>query len=345
MANAPVRVAFYGTGRFACSTHIPNLLRIPGAEIVALCDSSPAALEQAAALVPAAARYPDADALLAAGGFDALYSCVPAYARTDVEARAAQRGIHLFSEKPQATRLEVALTIDAAVLAAGVIATVGFRERYRPLVRKARELFAGHEATHVQFLQHARTPAARHTWYRDVALSGGPALNWGGHALDQIRFVAADEVSKAQAFWGAGDILGFPPSQSLSFVLASGATATLTFVTSTAVKDRFHRNRFSFFHREGVLLVEDYESVSINGTVAYAGEEFDPWMEQDRVFVEAVRRRDPSLLASDYHDGIRSLAPILAAWESARRGGAIVDVEAYIAECAARPHPGPVISR
>ena len=330
-----LRIAFYGTGRFACSTHIPNLLKIPGAEIVALCDSAPAALEQAAVLAPGAVRYADAGAMLAAGGFDALYSCVPAFARTDVEARAARQGVALFSEKPQAVRLQVALAIDAAVRASGVIATVGFRERYRPLVRRARELFAGRRATHVQFLQHARPPAARHTWYRDVALSGGPALNWGGHALDQIRFVTGEEVSKAQAFWGAGDLSGFPPSQSLSFVLESGATATLTFVTSTAIEDRYHRNAFSFFHRDGVLSIDDYDAVLVDGAVACTGGEFDPWLEQDRAFVEAVRRRDPSLLASDYHDGIRSLGPILAAWESVRRGGAVVDVAAYTEQCAA----------
>jgi predicted dehydrogenase len=342
VTDAPVRVAFYGTGRFACSTHIPNLLRIPGVEIAALCDSSPAALEQAAALAPGAARYADAEALLAAAGFDALYSCVPAFARTDVEARAAQRGMHLFSEKPQALRLEVALAIDAAVQASGVIATVGFRERYRPLVLRARELFAGRRLTHAAFLQHARPPAARHTWYRDVALSGGPALNWGGHALDQIRFITGEEVAGAQAFWGSGDLSGFPPSQSLSFVMESGATATLTFVTSGAITDRYHRNAFSFFHRDGVLEVDDYDCIRADGETVCRGEETDPWLEQDRAFVEAVRRRDPSLLRSDYHDGIRSLAPILAAWESARRGGAVVDVGAYGRERAARVAAPPI---
>ncbi len=332
MPPSPVRVAIYGTGRFACSTHIPNLLRIPEAEIVALCDSAPAALEQAAALVPGAARYADADALLASGGFDALYSCVPAFARGDVEVQAARRGAAIFSEKPQAVRLEVALRIDRAIAEAGVVATVGFRERYRPLVRRARELFAGRRATHVQFLQHARPPAPRHTWYRDVALSGGPALNWGGHALDQIRFVTGEEVSKAQAFWGAGDIEGFPPSQSLSFVFESGATATLTFVTSTAVTDRYHRNSFSFFHRDGSLSIDDYDAVLVDGVVAATGGEFDPWLEQDRAFVEAVRRGDPGILASDYRDGLRSFAPILAAWESASRGGVVVDAAAWTRE-------------
>jgi myo-inositol 2-dehydrogenase / D-chiro-inositol 1-dehydrogenase len=330
-----VRLAFYGTGRFARNTHIPNVLRIPDTEIVALCDHDPAALQAAGALVPAARLYADADALLAARGFDALYSCIPAFARTDVEERAVRRGVALFSEKPQATRLEVALRIDAAVREAGVLATVGFRERYRPLVRKAREQFAGHRLIHAFFLQHVRPPQSLHRWYLDLERSGGHALNWGGHALDQVRFITGEEVVKAQAFYGAATATGLPETQSLHFFLAGGGTATLAFVTTQAATGRYHRNELRCFHPEGVLILDDYDALLVNGERVAAGEACDPWLEQDRVFVEAVRRSDPRLLASDYADGIASLAPILAAWESARRGGEPVDVAAYRERCAA----------
>ncbi len=238
-------------------------------------------------------------------------------------------------------RLGVALAIDAAVRDSGVIATVGFRERYRPLVRRARELFAGRAA-------HARRSSCSTRGRRRPATAGTATSRFPaappstGAATRSTRSASsrARRSSKAQAFWGAGDLSGFPPSQSLSFVLESGATATLTFMTSTAIADRYHRNSFSFFHRDGVLSVDDYDAVLVDGAVACTGGEFDPWLEQDRAFIEAVRRGDPSLLASDYHDGIRSLAPILAAWESARSGGAVVDVAAYAEECAASPDAG-----
>ena len=53
---------------------------------------------------------------------------------------------------------------------------------------------------------------------------------------------------------------------------------------------------------------------------------------QDRAFIEAVRTADPSLVLSDYHDGLSTLAPVLAGWESARRGGPCMDVAAFSAE-------------
>ena len=65
--------------------------------------------------------------------------------------------------------------------------------------------------------------------------------------------------------------------------------------------------------------------------MVYAPEEFDPWFEQDRVFIEAVRTGNRALLLNDYADGLYSLAPVLAGWESARRGGKLIAVAAFMA--------------
>ena len=57
-----------------------------------------------------------------------------------------------------------------------------------------------------------------------------------------------------------------------------------------------------------------------------------PWFEQDRVFIEAVRTGNRALLLNDYADGLYSLAPVLAGWESARRGGELIAVAEFMAE-------------
>ena len=38
------------------------------------------------------------------------------------------------------------------------------------------------------------------------------------------------------------------------------------------------------------------------------------------------------MLLNDYADGLRSLGPVLAAWESARQGGALIDLPAFLGE-------------
>ena len=146
-----VRIGIYGTGRFANQTHLPNLSRLPHVELVAASDPNPAALADAAAAYSIPLTYQDPHQMLAEAELDALYSIVPAFARTDVEAAAAASGIHLFSEKPQSTRMEVARRIADAVDEGGVLSTVCFRERYRPLFQEARRLLADKTVTHVRF--------------------------------------------------------------------------------------------------------------------------------------------------------------------------------------------------
>ena len=48
--------------------------------------------------------------------------------------------------------------------------------------------------------------------------------------------------------------------------------------------------------------------------------QLDPMREQDRIFVEAVARGDPSGIRSDYTNGVKSLQVTLAVEESARSG-------------------------
>ena len=98
-------------------------------DIVAICDINPKALQFTTEQFGISKTYHDAYQLLDQEEFDVLYSVVPAFARTDVEAMAASKGIHIFSEKPQAIKMETAQHIDEAIQEAGVLSTVGFREK------------------------------------------------------------------------------------------------------------------------------------------------------------------------------------------------------------------------
>ena len=87
---------------------------------------------------------------------------------------------------------------------------------------------------------------------------------------------------------------------------------------------------FTIFYEGGHLAVYGYDSIEVNGETVYQADEFNPWFEQDRVFIEAVRANDSSLLLNDYHDGLFSLAPVLAGWESARRNGECIHVPSFM---------------
>ena len=142
MNSEKMRVGFYGCGQFAQSTRIPGVLSA-GAEVVALSDVNAESMHGAAALCPEARTYADAHEMLEKESLDVLYSIVPAFARTDVEITAAERGIHLFSEKPQVLDMALGWRIERAVANGGVVSTVGVRERYRPLFQEAKKVARG----------------------------------------------------------------------------------------------------------------------------------------------------------------------------------------------------------
>ncbi|MBM3265010.1 MAG: Gfo/Idh/MocA family oxidoreductase [candidate division Zixibacteria bacterium] len=330
MTVSPVRVAVLGAGSFANKTHLPNLKRIDGVEVVALCDVDAEKAKETAERFGIPGIYHDAKTMYDAETIDALYSIVPAYVRTDLEITAVELGIHLFSEKPQAIRMEIACRIADAVRKTGVVSTVGFRERYRPLFQQARHLLADRRVTHARF--HLVSPYPEHvpgSWWSEMEKGGVPFFDWGVHATDYIRFVTQQNVVRSQAFFYQPEGFHHPFSASFHYQLSQGATATLTFIEGDPVGLK-REPYFLFFFDGGHLGVYGYERIEINDVVVYEAAPFDPWFEQDRVFIEAVRARDPGLLMSDYPDGLLSLAPILAGWESSRRDGACWEVETFL---------------
>ena len=333
-----VRVGIFGTGSWANRTHIPHLLKLEGVEIVALCDVNEEARRSTAERFGVDRTYEDGHEMLDAEDLDVLYSCVPAFARTDVEAAAAERGIHIFSEKPQTTRMAVARAIDEAIRRAGVFSTVCFRERYRPIFQEARRLLADKNVVHVRFtsirgLPTPPPPGEEGSWHHQEEKSGGPAFDWGCHAVDYSRFMTGLDITDAQAFYCHSPEHLKALSSSFNFRFSNGGTMTMTFVSCLKGRGAGRTEPpFSIFYEGGRLDLYMYDRIEVDGEVVFRGEEFDPWFEQDRIFIEAVRSGDGDEILNDYHDGLFSLAPVLAGWESSRRDGERISVSAFMRE-------------
>ena len=326
-----IRVGVYGAGRFANNQHLPNLARIDGVDLVAICDVSEPAARDTAATFGIPSVYTDGHEMLDKESMDALWSIVPAFARTEgVEAAAAARGIHLFSEKPQALEMSVARRIDDAVRQAGVLSAVCFRERYRPIFQEARRLLQDKEVVHIRFQSAGNLPGPLSGHWDQVMDQGGTSFfDWGPHAVDYARFMSGLDVVTAQGFFNHPERYPVPVSASFNFSMSSGATMTLSFVSASPGRPA-DEPYFLLYYEGGYLGVHSYQFIDLNGERVYEGEEYNPWFELDRRFCEAVRSGDGSDLLNDYHDGLYSLAPILAAWESARGGGDPVDVAAFM---------------
>ena len=327
-----VKVAIYGTGSFANKTHLPNLMKIELAEVVAVCDVNLKSANSTAEKFQIPNIFTDGHRMLAEVDFDVLYSIVPAYARTDIEISAAKQGKHLFSEKPQALNINLAQRINQAITESRVISTVGFRERYRPIYQQAKSFLSDKKIVHAQFSSFSGLPHLYQNddnWQANYEKGGFFAFDWGCHAVDYMRFMTDLDIVAAQAFYHMEKRYQTPLSCSFHYLFSTGATMTSTFL-STTPKAPANIPRFRIFFEGGYLSVHGYERIEVNQETIYTAVDFDPWLAQDQAFISAVATGQPQKLMSDYTDGILSLAPVLAGWKSARQNGATIYLSQYL---------------
>ena len=124
----PLRTAIIGCGGFA-GRHAQLFTTMPEQfELVAFSDLN---LERAAHFASdftagQAAAFGDHHRLLDQVALDVVAICVPPYGHTDEVESAAERGVHVFIEKPIALSMDQAWRMVHAAEAAGIVTQVGF---------------------------------------------------------------------------------------------------------------------------------------------------------------------------------------------------------------------------
>jgi len=139
--SEPLRVGVVGLGAVAQAVHLPLLLRHPDRfKISALCELSPSTLTAIGERcgVPATSRFETLDALLAAGGVEAVM-ILSSGPHASAASAALRAGLAVFAEKPLAYTLG---EIDEIRAAAGgkERLQLGYMKLYDPAFVRARQL-------------------------------------------------------------------------------------------------------------------------------------------------------------------------------------------------------------
>jgi myo-inositol 2-dehydrogenase / D-chiro-inositol 1-dehydrogenase len=228
MAEEAVRVAVIGAGRMG-RVHMEALSRSRNAEPVAVVDPVPGAREQAAAAGLAA--YPELDALLAAGGFDAVLIAAPSDLHPALVTALARAGVPMLCEKPCGTNADEAREAARAAAATGTLLQIGYWRRFVPELAALRERIAGGELGDI-------AAVASHQWDRLPpspefrAHSGGIAVDMGVHEFDQVRWLLGQDLERIVALPAGPTSAAHAPSDPDAAIvlarLSGGTTATIT---------------------------------------------------------------------------------------------------------------------
>jgi predicted dehydrogenase len=318
----PIQIGFVGTGGIA-NTHFDALSQLPEAQPVAFCDIDSERAERAAARFGGRA-YTDWRTMLDAESLDALYICLPPHGHDGVEIAAAERGIHLFVEKPVARDLDYARRVEKAIQRAGVMSMVGYHFRYYGAIERAKERLHGLPVLMVKGAWDGGMPGV--PWWRQHALSGGQLVEQTTHIFDLARYLVG-EIVEVFTFSQNNPALLHHPNGDVNVAdvvclkFENGAVGVITDTNGLHAPGEVG---LKVYTPERIVEVSWGRMVE---TEANRKEEYfsrdNPYLRESEAFLTAIRTGDRSLIRSDYSDGVRTLAVTLAADEAGRMGAVV----------------------
>ena len=316
-----VNLGFIGCGGMT-NTHVQKLTKIPEAKMVAFCDIDLQKAKKAAEPVGARA-YSNYQQMLQREKLDAMYVCVPPFAH-GFEPEIAERGIHLFVEKPVALTMDLAKKIERAIAKAGVINSVGYMWRYLDTTALAKEVLKENEPIGMvegRYIDPFWISPGH--WWTNKAKGGGQVLEQSTHVFDLARYLVGG-VSRVYAELDTRiltDIPGFDVEDvsivTLKFkngaigIILSTCTSRKTF-SGTSLRILAKNVVVEHGGHSGVLKV--YKDDEIRETRS----KVDSYYEEDRVFINAVATGNESAIKSSYSDAIKTLEVTIAANDSSR---------------------------
>lgn len=314
-----VRIGFFGCGGIA-NAHFNALARIPEAKPVAFCDIDASRAESAAQRFGGKA-YTDWKQMLENEQLDALYVCVPPHAHVGAEEAAAEKGIHLFVEKPVARTLEKAKAIEQAIAKNGVISSVGYHFRYMATTAKAHELLEGRTVGMVTGWWMGGMPGV--AWWRVMEQSGGQFVEQTTHIVDLARYLVGDivEVYALMTNRRLDKEVENYSVYDVGTVAVKFANGVIGAIHNTCLLNLGWRVGLDIVTPD-IVIETDWGSVKATepGKVTTYHLSSDPYLEENKTFIQAIVTGDRSKIRSTYADAVKSLAVTLAANESVVTG-------------------------
>ncbi|MGN6528118.1 MAG: inositol 2-dehydrogenase [Burkholderiaceae bacterium] len=213
-------VAVFGAGRIG-RIHAANLAALPGVALKFVCDPVGDAAARLAGELGAQVSTPEA--VFADASVDVVAIAAPTDTHSDLIARAAAAGKHIFCEKPIDLSVARAQACADAVRAAGVACMMGFQRRFDPTFNEAKQrLDAGAIGNPEMLVVTSRDPGAPPAHY--LKGSGGIFRDMLIHDFDVFRWILCGDGDEAAWIAATGSCLVDPEIASVPDIDSSAVT-------------------------------------------------------------------------------------------------------------------------
>ncbi len=329
--------ALVGCGRISTKHFESFQKHAEHAELVAVCDTDATALKAACAST-GARGYPGLDAMLKAGGFDAVVLASPSGLHADQGIQVARSGHHIITEKPMATRWEDGKRLVKACDDAGVRLFVVKQNRRNATIQLLKRAIEERRFGRI-YMVNVNVFWSRPQSYYDSAkwrgtweFDGGAFMNQASHYVDLLDWLIGP-VESVQAFtatlarnievedtgvlsikWRSGALgsmnvtmLTYPKNLEGSITIL-GEKGTVR-IGGMAVNEIQHWQFAEPDSDDEVVKKANYETTSVYG--------FGHPLYYDNVISTL---RGEAEAETDGREGLRSLELLIAAYVSARDG-------------------------
>lgn len=325
-----LQIGLIGAGRIAQAHAATVAYRVSNAQLAAVTDPIPGAVEAIAAKFRIPTIAPTYQAILADPKIDAILICSPTGTHAEIMKAAARAGKHIFCEKPISLTLDATDDALAVVNDCGVKLQLGFNRRFDANYARVRKAITGGEIGNPQILHLiSRDPAPPPISY--VKTSGGIFLDMTIHDWDMARFLSGSEITEVYVQGGvtvdpaigeAGDI----DTHVTLMRFANGMIGTIDNCRQAVYG---YDQRVEVLGTKGAINTENnYPNNSVISGAAsihrdlplnfFLERYMDSYAAEIMAFVDAVINDKPTLVTG--HDGRMALLVGLAALKSYQEG-------------------------
>ena len=326
MSGRTLRIALVGCGQIA-DAHLQEVRKVPGAEMVAVCDQLAPLAEQAAARFEVKGAFTNLSEMIEKARPDVLHVTTPPHTHRPIALAAFAAGVHAYIEKPFSMDAAEADEILAAAATARVKVCVGHDQLFDPIWQECRRIYDRGELgriVHVESIQgydlsgpFGQLLAEPDHWLH--RLPGGLFQNTISHALYKITDFLTDEAPppRIMAEWRDLHKIG-SPTDLRATLWGADLTGNLVFTTLAKPLQRVVR----LFGTRQILevdfdaqIIRRSRSASMPGAFAKLEMPYRQWREAAGSLIRNMRR----FLRYDIHyfAGMRAL--FTAFYESIRQ--------------------------
>jgi len=274
--------------------------------------------------------YTDYDKMLQNERVEAVVISTPTYLHREMIIKAAERGKHVFVEKPLTVTVSEAKEVVNAVRKYGIKLQVGFQRRFDYAYRNAKKYIEeGRIGKPLAYVAIVRDPEAPPGWASDPSKSGGIFSDMLSHDFDMARYLLNAEV--VEVYVAGGNYIyeelkakGDLDMVSIVFKMSTGAQGL---IHATRRFPYGYELRTEVYGSDGVIYIgANVDNMLALGTkqgLTYFGAPwfekrfYDAYVEDLKAFVNSILEdREPPVTVID---GLRAVQIAEACWESYRR--------------------------